>query len=168
MRTLFVVVAVIGMGACSRADLQRPDAMVRGPTDPVDGQADFDYLMLVTSGLGDAGDPPIRSMLGVRANGPLEFSEGTGPPRDATMTADEREDFARLLDAPGTLDELLSSTPCGRPWADYNEWLTIGARGRQQVRKEITGCKQTPYAELRAFLFALRDRHFRWTDGGAD
>jgi hypothetical protein len=80
------------------------------------------------------------------------------------MTDAERNTFATFLDRAGVYDELVSMTACGPPSADYNEYLTVGLPDGS-FRKEITGCQQPVYQDLRAFLRAVIVAHFRWPAG---
>jgi hypothetical protein len=126
--------------------------------------ANLHVLKLETRGLGDAGDPPMEMVISVSGKGELYFYQRPGAPAVATATSMERQRLSELLGGSGVLTELLADGPCGRPWADYNEWLTTYV-GQRNVRKEITDCKQEPYAAVRAFLLGLREAHFRWPSG---
>jgi hypothetical protein len=103
-------------------------------------------------------------VIGVWPDGKLYFQQSSNPPADGMMTAAERRDFARLLNASGALAALVSPARCGPDAADYTEFLTTGVTGGH-VTKQNTNCHQSPYEELRQFLFGLRDAHFHWATG---
>jgi hypothetical protein len=163
-------------GACSSPVSLSPDgAPLVPPADggplPADAPADLTarldapanlwYLTWTTNVVFDASHS--RTVISVRPDGNIYY-EKDGTPADNTMTAAERDDFARLLNRAGVLDELHAPGPCGPAAADYTEHLAVG-QPEGDVEKEITSCHQAAYEDLRTFLRALITAHFSWASG---
>jgi hypothetical protein len=142
-----------------------PDGPTAIPPDGggVDAPASI-YLSWATAAIGDAGDPISRREIAVESGGQLYFYETGGAPEDGMMTDAEQKAFAALIDRAGVFEELVSTTACGPPAADYNEYLTVGLPDGH-VMKEITSCQQPVYQELRQFLRELIAAHFRFSAG---
>ncbi|HEY0707057.1 MAG TPA: hypothetical protein VGG33_09675 [Polyangia bacterium] len=76
------------------------------------------------------------------------------------LTTTERQELMTFLQSPGVLTAFTSVEACGKPWADYNEYVQVDTTERVGRRKEITFCEQAPFVELRSKWKALRDKHF--------
>lgn len=126
--------------------------------------ADFIDLALVTTSTADAGDPPFQTVTKVSRSRALYLRLQSEPPVMTTMTPPEALAFAHLINRAGALDAIFSADPCGPHIADYSEQLTAERSGGH-VDKEITGCHQQPFEDLRSFLSALRDAHVDQTSG---
>jgi hypothetical protein len=100
----------------------------------------------------------------VNAQGDLQFQDGAAPQRDARLSSGDQQSLARILNAPGALDELVGDRPCSTQPGDIRETLDVDARGKSRYTKDITGCSGV-YSEVRKFMLALPERYFRWDPG---
>jgi hypothetical protein len=177
VRRIHIVLALLTFAGCPSKDPTPPQdalppgdapAADQGPAEPpvdapaADALPSFNLMWWIYSERDGGSEPGTRII--VDSRGELQLTEGAGPPRDARLTGADQRELTDLLSRPEVIDEILSPRACGTPSPDRPERIRLGIGGNEVV-KEITGCQQPAYADLRTLLFAFRDRYFDWTPG---